>query len=387
MRIQFPRGLAPGAFREGLDAGRVRRMFLAALAIGVAAFLQAATDRPPVAVTVLFYVLLALWAAATAVRHRLRAPWPYAAWTAVFVGGAVAAGLGGPRSSSAPTFLTGAGLFLLTSTVEAGAAWIAGAVVAAVVGHAAALVLSGHGAADLTPVLASAAVGGGFGLLSRLSRLDRRARRGAAERRAEKAVLEERARIARDIHDVLAHSLGGLVIQLDALEAVGVARGADEDLMTRVRGARESAADGLVAAKRAVDALRRLPAGIDAALAEIAGGVRALGTEVAVDVRAPPARVPGPVAEVLASVTIETLTNARKHAPGAPVADLLEAGRDAAVLRVTNPLPGPGSPGPALPSGGHGVPGMRERARLVGGTLDTRELDGVWSVECRVPYE
>ncbi|WP_329455048.1 sensor histidine kinase [Streptomyces sp. NBC_01497] len=385
MRIEITRGLAPGAYREGLDAARVRRMLLAGLAIGVAAFVQAATARPSGGATVLFYVLLALWAAVTAIRHRLLPPWPGAAWTALFVGGAVIAGLSA-SGASGPTFLAGAGLFLLTSAIEVGIAWIAWTIVAATAGCGLAHALSGQGVDTITSVLVSTVIGGGFGVLARLSGLDRRTQRGAAERRAEKAVLEERARIARDIHDVLAHSLGGLVIQLDALEAVSTARGADEDVLARVRGARGMAADGLVAAKRAVDALRRLPAGIDAALAEIAGGVRALGMTVAVDVRGDPARVPAPVAEVLASVTVETLTNARKHAPHAPVTVVLDVGRDAALLHVTNPVPAVAGV-PPVPSGGHGVTGMRERAELVGGTLDARESDGVWSVECRVPYE
>jgi signal transduction histidine kinase len=333
-------------------------------------------------------VLLAVWAAAAATRHVLVRPWPSVAWTLLLVGGALSAGLNpsGPGASG-PVFLTTAGLFLLVSTVETPTVWLAAAIAGGVATYAPVLVASGGDTGDAATLLISSVVGGAFGFLARLSGLDRRAERSATERRAEKAVLEERARIARDIHDVLAHSLGGLVIQLDALEAVSVARDADEDVLRRVRGAREMAADGLVEAKRAVDALRRLPAGLDAALGEIVAGARRLGTTVGVDMRGDPAAVPATVAEVVASVTVETLTNARKHAPGAPVDVAVSAGRAAVVLRVSNPMPADPPPLPAVPSGGHGVRGMRERAQIVGGTLDAQERDGVWTVECRVPYE
>ncbi|WP_157878902.1 histidine kinase [Streptomyces sp. CT34] len=378
------RRLRPGRFRDGLDASRLRRIALNALAIAVAVVLPRDTPQLPV-VTVLFHALIVLWAVTTVIRHLLAPPWPGAVWSVLLVGGAVCAGMS-PQPSG-PAFVAAAGLFLLTSAVENGVRWIAAATAAGIAGFALAHAAAGGNPEAAVPSLISAVTGGGFGLLARLNGLDRRTERSAAERRAEKAVLEERARIARDIHDVLAHSLGGLVLQLDALEAVSAARGADEEVLVRVRGAREMAADGLVAAKRAVDALRRLPAGIDAALGEIVAGARALGMTVDVELRGEPGRVPAPVAEVAASVTVEALTNARKHAPGAPVAVTLETGRDAVLLRVANPLAAPGGPAVPLPSGGHGVAGMRERAQIVGGTLDAGGKDGVWTVECRVPYE
>lgn len=379
-------GRAPGAYRAGLDAARVRGLCLNALGIGLAAFLQTApADRPPIGASVLFFVLLAVWAAAAATRPLLAAPWRRAAWSVLLVGGAVSCGLS-VSGASGTIFLTTAGLFLLVTTAETSASWIAVAVAAAACAFALTHLASGQGPGSTVSLLVSAVMGGGFGLLSRMSRADRRSERQAAEQRAERAVLEERARIARDIHDVLAHSLGGLVIQLDALEAVSVARHADEDVLRRVRGAREMAAGGLVEAKRAVDALRRLPEDIDAALGEIVAGARRLGMTVGVDMRGDPAAVPATVAEVVASVTVETLTNARKHAPGAPVDIEVTAGRAAVVLRVANPVAGDPA-APAVPSGGHGVRGMRERARIVGGTLDIGERAGLWTVECRVPYE
>ncbi|MEW1657609.1 histidine kinase [Streptomyces sp. NPDC093707] len=379
-------GRGVGAFRGGFDAARLRRLALHALALALAVVFHTFTAHP-LWNSVLFGALLALWSVTTTVRHVLARPWPEVAWSVLLVGGAVCAGLS-PNDPSAPAFVGAAGLFMLISAAETSARWISGALVVGIAGFVLAHEAAGGGPRVGVSALISAVTSGGFGFLARLNALDRRTERGAAERRAENAVREERARIARDIHDVLAHSLGGLVIQLDALEAVSVARGADADVLGRVRGARDLAADGLVAAKHAVDALRRLPAGIDAALGEIVSGVRAQGMTVDVDVRGEPARVPEPVGEVIASLTVEALTNARKHAPDAPVTVAVTAGRDAVELRVTNRLAPPEEAGQApRTSGGHGVPGMRERAEIVGGRLTAGAVDEEWIVECRVPYE
>ncbi|MCK7626066.1 histidine kinase [Streptomyces sp. RS10V-4] len=378
------RGPKAGGFRAGLDAARLRRIALNALAIGFGAAFYHPSEHPP-GVTAAFGVLLGLWAVTAVVRHVLVRPWPEGVWSVLLIGGAVCAGLS-PADPSAPAFVGSAGLFLLVSAVDTPAPWIAGVLTAGIAGFVLAHGTAGGGPGVGVAVLISAVTGFGFGFLARMNGLDRRTERETAEQRAANAVLAERARIARDLHDVLAHSLGGLVIQLDALEAVSAARGTDPDVVTRVRTAREMAADGLVAAKHAVDALRRLPAGIDAALGEIAAGVRAQGMTVDVEVRGEPSRVPGPVGEVLASLTVEALTNARKHAPGAPAGVLVEAGRDAVLLRVTNPLAPPGTvPEPRL-AGGHGIPGMRERARIVGGRLSAGATNGEWTVECRVPH-
>src|SRR5262245_34163071 len=160
----------------------------------------------------------------------------------------------------------GAGVFLVVSSLETTVAATALALCLGAVAYGVAHEAV-HGSSDaVLSVLISSVAGGGFGFLARTGRRERLAEREAEERRAERSVLEERARIARDIHDVLAHSLGGLVLQLDALETVTAADGASPAVLERVRGARRLAADGLVEAKRAVDALRRLPPGIDAAL-------------------------------------------------------------------------------------------------------------------------
>src|SRR6185312_3428342 len=103
----------------------------------------------------------------------------------------------------------------------------------------------------------------------------RQARTGVArerallEERARTAALAERSRIARDIHDVLAHSLGGLVLQLDAVDAL-LESGKTAEAAGRVKAARGLAADGLDEARRAVDALR------DPDTADLAGAIEQL---------------------------------------------------------------------------------------------------------------
>ena len=189
----------------------------------------------------------------------------------------------------------------------------------------------------------------------------REAARAAEQDAARNRLLEDRAAVARDIHDVLAHSLGGLVLQLDAIEAL-LERGRAEEAAVRVGAARGLAADGLAEARRAVAALRDAedsPADVpDSALADLLAAHRSLGG--AVDLMGEPtlAGVDGPHRQALARSLQEALTNARRHAPGAPVRVRVERSEGALTLRLANSLPAvrAGSTG-----GGHGLLGMEER--------------------------
>jgi signal transduction histidine kinase len=82
----------------------------------------------------------------------------------------------------------------------------------------------------------------------------------------------------------------------------------------------------------------------------------------------------------------EALTNARKHAPGAPVTVTVMYTPGAMTLQVSNPLPGAGAEGPLTHAGtGYGLTGLRERAALAGGTLTAAAADGRWTVLLRLP--
>ena len=204
------------------------------------------------------------------------------------------------------------------------------------------------------------------------------------------ARLEESTRIARDIHDVLAHALAGLTIQLEATSAL-VDQGADAaTIKARVDHAQALAREGLRETRRAVGALRSeplaAPARIEALVAEHQGPD---GTaELTID--GDPGRLAGPVGEAVVRVVQEALTNVRKHAPGATVSVALHAGDGAdrdVVLTVDDQRNG-ASPAPsslAQTGGGYGLQGMRERAEALGGTLTAGPRGDGWRVELRVP--
>jgi signal transduction histidine kinase len=212
------------------------------------------------------------------------------------------------------------------------------------------------------------------------------------------ARLEESTRIARDIHDVLAHTLAGLTIQLEATGAL-LEQGADrDDVLARVHRAHELAREGLQETRRAVGALRgdavHAPGGIEALVAEYRAGADA-GAELTID--GDRSRLTGPTGETLVRIVQEALTNVRKHAPGADVSVTVHAGEapgDQIVLIIDDrptaaqPAGRPGTGralGLAATGGGYGVRGMRERAELLGGSLSAGRVDGGWRVELRLP--
>lgn len=193
------------------------------------------------------------------------------------------------------------------------------------------------------------------------------------------AAAQERARIARDLHDVLAHSLSGLSLHLQAIRAVLAKRlGPDDAVLTSVDTAADLARSGLAEAKQAVAALRGTPAPTAADLRGLAAGHDASLT-VTGDLDAVDARL----RETVYATTREALTNAARHAPGAAVTVTLDVA-DELVLDVTNPRP-PSSSGPGSEGGGNGLVGLRERAALVDGTLHAGPDDGGWRVTLRAP--
>jgi signal transduction histidine kinase len=181
-------------------------------------------------------------------------------------------------------------------------------------------------------------------------------------------LLADRQAVARDIHDVLAHSLGGLVIQLDAVEAL-LETGNAEGAARRVSDARALAASGLDEARRAVAALRDEPSpqvpGLSESVAELAATHRSLGGVVEVTTSGDVGVLDDAAASALRRALQESLSNARKHAPGEPVRVRLEWSPSRVRLTVSNPLHGASGTetGRTLANsgGGRGLAGMRER--------------------------
>jgi signal transduction histidine kinase len=212
------------------------------------------------------------------------------------------------------------------------------------------------------------------------------------EEQVRAARLEESARIARDIHDVLAHALAGLTLQLEATSTL-LDQGADRDtIKARVDRAHALAREGLHETRRAVGALRGDPVAAPADLESLVDEYRAAGdgdAELTID--GDRSRLVGPVGEAVFRVVQEALTNVRKHAPGARVAVAVDAGLQAGdevrlvvedhvvngAALVASGLSGTG--------GGYGLQGMRERAGALGGSVEAGATDGGWRVELRLP--
>ncbi|MFJ2740123.1 sensor histidine kinase [Streptomyces sp. NPDC087440] len=233
--------------------------------------------------------------------------------------------------------------------------------------------------------------------------------RAARVAEAETAALAERARIAREMHDVLAHSLSAQVVHLEAArllverEPPGPFR---DGVLERVVAARRMAREGLAETRQALSALRGDRAPVEDYLREMAAMDRA-------DVQVVGARreLTADACQALRRVAQEALTNVRKHAPGAVPSILLEYGKDDITLEVRDrgrrDGKGPGGragpvvvarrdedPGLRKPDvrrelaatgGGYGLLGMRERAELLGGTLEAGPAGEGFVVRLRMP--
>ncbi|MBV2365708.1 sensor histidine kinase [Streptomonospora nanhaiensis] len=246
----------------------------------------------------------------------------------------------------------------------------------------------------------------GWGALLRAHRalvesLRERARRAEAEqgRRVAEARMAERTRLAREMHDVLAHRLTLLATYAGALEyrpdssperlahAAGVVREGVHQALEELRevivllradeGAPGDDLDG-------PEGLRPPPAALSGLVAES----RAAGTEV--DYREEAAgldRLPPGTARALYRVVQEGLTNARRHAPGRPVAVAVR-GRpgDGLTASVANPLPPPGGAPSGASGTGTGLVGLTERVHLAGGRLDHGAAAGEFRLRAWLPW-
>ncbi|MDH6136056.1 signal transduction histidine kinase [Kitasatospora sp. MAA4] len=252
--------------------------------------------------------------------------------------------------------------------------------------------------------LASYAVGSGDGfvammatvvgmvLLGYLLRLDGEARSSAQRlveqelaaraAEAESAALAERARIAREIHDVLAHSLSAQLVHLEAARLM-LDRGAErEQIRERVVAARRMAQDGLVETRQALSALRGEFTPVGEFLVELAGAQGAVLT-----VHGTPRPLVAEAGLAVRRTAQEALTNVRKHASGGACTLRLSYLAHEVELEIRNAASAPGEVSPELASSGsgYGLLGMRERAELLGGSLLAGPDDGGWRVLLRVP--
>ena len=203
------------------------------------------------------------------------------------------------------------------------------------------------------------------------------------------AVLDERTRIAREIHDVLAHSLGALGIQLQAVRALLAEQGDTGRALSLLDQAQRIANDGLAETRRAVHALRADTTGLDQQLAALIDTHRGRHhAAVSFRVGGQPRKLSPEATVALIRTAQEALVNAAKHAPRQPVDIGLRYGENEVEMIISNPLP-PGSPGPGTAfstvNSGYGLTGMRERLLLINGSLTAAAGDGRWTVTAQVP--
>ena len=207
----------------------------------------------------------------------------------------------------------------------------------------------------------------------------------SASRRA--AALNERTRIAREIHDVLAHALGGLTVQLEAAELLLVERGDVAGALERIRGSRQTAREGLEEARRAVAALRSDAPPLAQSVAALLESHREQGASGDLAIEGESRELAPEVSLTLMRTVQEALTNARRHAPGAMVHVRLSYEPASMSVTVTNEA----SEQPAdaaddrASGGGYGLVGMRERLELAGGRLAAGPGPEGWTVSAVVP--
>lgn len=210
------------------------------------------------------------------------------------------------------------------------------------------------------------------------------AERRERARENERATLAERQRIAREIHDVLAHSMSVTLLQV-----AGARRALLDDDLPEADAA---LADAEQVGRAALTDIRRTvglladgdgtmtpqPGGRD--LEQLIASMRTAGLDLDISISGDPGALSGSVGLAVYRVTQEALTNAVKHAPGRPVALRLDLDRGTS-LRIENAVPA----GARVARDGHGLDGMRARAEQIGARLQAGTFGDRWVVALDLP--
>ncbi len=210
-----------------------------------------------------------------------------------------------------------------------------------------------------------------------------------AERERRLAVAEERGRIARDLHDSAGHAITVIAVRAGAarlrhhedparslvsLQAIEeLARQTADEIDQLVSGLRDPSQAGDVDP----------PVGL-ASLDTLVADHAAAGLQVTVDASGTPGRASAAADQATYRILQEALTNAARHGSGTARIELAFS-ETATDLTVTNPVTPTDGRSPR-PSGGHGLIGMRERASLVGGSLEATRANGSFRVRAHIPY-
>ncbi|MGP4102921.1 sensor histidine kinase [Nonomuraea sp. KM90] len=240
----------------------------------------------------------------------------------------------------------------------------------------------------------------GWGALARFRRallisLRERARRAEAEqgRRIAEARMAERRRLAREMHDVLAHRLSLVATHAGALEYRPDS--SPDQLATAAGVVRAGVHQALEELRQVISLLREQDDELDelepwpglAGLPGLIADARQAGQPVRLrEEVTDAAALPSAASRTAYRVVQEGLTNARKHAPGQPVDVLLRGAPGTPMLiDLRNPLP-PADAVPLAPGSGLGLVGLTERVRLAGGQLDHHSTEGEFRLHARLPW-
>ena len=246
-------------------------------------------------------------------------------------------------------------------------------------------------------LLTGGAIGWGTSVRSRrqlLISLAERANRAESEQRERLAAARaaERERLAREMHDVLAHRMSLLSVHAGALEyrpdappediarAAGVIRGGVHQMLEDLR-------DVITMLRDSTDDLAAQPqslADVENLLIECRGTGATITPRIEID---EPARIPGVVGRAAYRVVQEGLTNARKHAGAVPVSVAVSGGPGRG-LRVTVSQPlNRSADHRSIPGTGTGLTGLEERVTLAGGTLTHGVVDHRFVLDARLPWQ
>ncbi|MFZ0665756.1 MAG: histidine kinase [Acidimicrobiales bacterium] len=371
--------------RYALYRGRYRELVRLAALIVIAVLISTSHPYPALhgkglVILVALVVTIGLQASVVLIPGRQ----PVARTTLEMVAAAILAAYD-PGSSGA--LLVFAGLDAAASLPPEGGAFLTG--VGVVTGVLTTLIAS----RPLADGLYGLAIVGGFllGITIReyVLRVENSELRLADVQRAElergKAVrLAERAAAAREIHDILAHNLGAIVVQLDVVNAL-----LDNDspnlagIRPVLRDAHRHAVDGLAEVRQAVSSLREDSKPVTVSLRQLVDSV----PQAELQIDGPERDLPPDVSIVVRRIAQEAVTNSMKHAPGAVCTVRLEFRAGSVVLSVSDGgRPSGSDPAPlAATGGGYGIEGMKERAEMIGAVLTTGPDGAGWKVELEVP--
>jgi signal transduction histidine kinase len=214
----------------------------------------------------------------------------------------------------------------------------------------------------------------------RCARADERAEAERRERddRVRRAVLDERRRLARELHDVVAHHVGVMVVQTGGARQVLVS--SPDRASAAMQTVEATGREALTELRRLLDVLaddqvheaRLAPHPSLSDVEAMVGRLHDAGLSVSLRIEGKPRKLPDGLGVAAYRIIQEALTNAMKHARGAPTSVIVNFGTDSVVLEVIDE--GVAAPGPLGP--GRGLRGMRERAEALGGSLEAGPRDG-----------